>query len=149
MKNDNQQILISGAVVFRDFRGKRQYILVKQKDDVGWEIPKIIVRKGESSVRASIRMMAEQGGMTAKVLEEAGRVSGSTVVNGKSIPQKYYYYLMVFKTGMGEIIGFSDYQWLEYAKANKILALKREKEMLKGAKDALKLWEKEKKDILG
>lgn len=145
MKN-SEQILISGAIVFRDYRGKRQFILVKQKEDQGWEIPKITVRKAESSVRAAIRMMADQGGMTTKVLEEAGRATGSVVVNGKPTTQKYYYYLMVFKAGMGEIIGFDNYKWLEYSKALKKLKLKRERDMLKGAKDALKIWEKEKKN---
>lgn len=139
---NNQQILIGGAVVFRDNRGKRQFLVVKQKEEVGWEIPKVTVRKGESSVRAVIRMTGEQGGMTARVLEEAGRATTTTVLNGKSIPQKFFYYLMLQKAGALEIVGMGDYQWLEYGQASKKLALKRDKEMLKGGKDVLKEWEK-------
>ncbi len=139
---NNQQISIGGAVVFRDNRGKRQFLVVKQKEEVGWEIPKVTVRKGESSVRAVIRMTGEQGGMTARVLEEAGRVSTTTVINGRSIPQKYYYYLMLQKAGALEIVGMGDYQWLEYGQASKKLVLKRDRDMLKGGKDVLKEWEK-------
>ncbi len=142
MIKNNQQITIGGAIVFRDNRGKRQFLVIRQKDGNGWEIPKVTVRKGESSVRSVIRLTGEQAGMTARVLEEAGRSTGNTVLNGKSIPQKYYYYLMVQKAGGGEIIGFDEYKWMEYSQALKNVSLKKEKEMLKGAKDTLKEWEK-------
>jgi len=138
----NQQVLIGGAVVFRDHRGKRQWLIAKQKEDSDWEIPKVNVRKGESSVRSVIRLTGEQGGMTARVLEEAGRTSGNAVINGKPVSQKYYYYLMFQKAGVEDIIGLGEYKWMEYAQANKVLNLKREKDMLKGAKDVLKEWEK-------
>lgn len=138
----NQQILIGGAIVFRDNRGKRQFLVTKQKEDGDWEIPKVTVRKGESSVRAVIRMTSEQAGMSARVLEEAGRYMGNTILNGKSVPQKYYYYLMLQKAGGVDVIGFADFKWLDYSDALKKVVLKREKEMLKGAKDVLKEWEK-------
>lgn len=140
--NKNQQISIGGAVVFRDNRGKRQWLVVKQKEDSDWELPKVTVRKGESSVRSVIRLTAEQAGMSAQVLEEAGRSSGTTIINARSVPQRYYYYLMLLRAGGGEAIGFGDFKWLEYGDASKKILLKREKEMLKGAKDVLKEWEK-------
>jgi len=137
-----QQILIGGAMVFRDNRGRRQFLIVKQKEDSDWELPKVTVRKGESSVRAVIRMTSEQAGMSARVLEEAGRATGTTIINAKSIPQKYYYYLMLQKAGGTEVIGFFDFQWLEYGQALKKIVLKREKEMFKGGHGVLKEWEK-------
>lgn len=139
---DNQQISIGGAVVFRDYRGKRQFLMVQQKEDSDWEIPKITVRRGESSVRAVIRMISEQGGMSARVLEEAGRGSGTTVVNGRSVPQKIYYYIMLQKSGSTDAIGFFKTKWMEYGDAIRKLQLKREKDMLKATKDYLKEWEK-------
>jgi hypothetical protein len=143
MKNNkNQQILIGGAVVFRENRGKKQYLLVKSKDQPDWEIAKVTVRKGESSVRSVIRLTGEQGGMTARVLEEAGRTSGSAVINGKAVTQKYYYYLMLQKGGSSELLGFDQIKWWEYADALKKLTTKREKDMLKGGRDVLKEWEK-------
>ena len=139
---NNQQITIGGAIVFRENRGKRQFLLVKTKEDGDWEIPKVVVRKGESSVRSVIRLMGEQGGMTVRVLEEAGRSTGTTILNGKSIPQKYYYYLMLQKGGSSELIGFIEFKWLEYAEAVKKVPLKREKDMFNQAREVLKLWEK-------
>lgn len=144
MKNNNkkQEMLIGGAVIFRDNRGKVQFLLVKHKDSEDWEIPKVTVRRGESSVRSVIRLTGEQGGMTAKVLEEAGRATGNVVVNGKAVSQKYYYYLMMQKAGTSEIIGFDEVKWMEHAMALKKLSLKREKDILKSAKSVLKEWEK-------
>jgi len=143
MKNTkNQQMVIGGAVVFRDNRGKRQFLLVKQKEGDDWEIPKVMVRRGESSVRAVLRMVSEQAGMTARVLEEAGRATGTTMVNSKSIPQKFYYYLLLQKGGNTELLSFDQYKWLEYGDATKKLAIKREKDMIKGGRDVLKEWEK-------
>jgi len=138
----NQQISIGIAVIFRDNRGKRQWFVVKQKEDGEWELPKVTVRKGESSVRAVIRLTGEQAGMATRVLEEVGRATGTTMVNAKSIPQKFYYYLMILKAGGADAIGFTDFVWLEHAKAMKKLTIKKEKEMLKNAKDILKEWEK-------
>lgn len=138
----NNQLLISGAVVFKRTRnGKIYWLIVKQGDDK-WEIPKVTVRKGESSVRASLRMMGEQAGMNARVLEEAGRSGGSTTVNGKVIPRRHIYYLIVQKS-VGEIIGFNEHAWHDYKKAMKALSLKKEKEILKQAKKELDLWMKE------
>ncbi|HKC04449.1 MAG TPA: NUDIX domain-containing protein [Patescibacteria group bacterium] len=143
MKNGkNQQIVIGGAVIFRENRGKRQYLLVKQKEAKDWEIPKVTVRKGESSVRAVIRLASEQGGMAVRVLEEAGRSTGTTIVNAKSIPQKFYYYLMFQKGGSSDLIGFDEFKWMEHADAMKKLVVKKEKDMLKAGKDVLKEWEK-------
>ncbi len=138
---NNQQILIGGAIVFRDNRGKRQYLIVKAKEDGGWEIPKVTVRRGESSVRAVIRLTGEQGGITARVLEEAGRYTGNTIVNGNSISQKYYYYLMFQKGGSSELIGFADYKWVEAAEVTKKIESKKEIEMFKSSRDVLKEWE--------
>ena len=117
--------------------------MVKQNEKDDWEIPKIIVRKGESSVRSVIRMTGEMANINAKVLEEAGRASGATTFNYKIVPQKYYYYLMMLKAGSSDAIGFADSKWMDFSKALKSLTLKREKDIFKNAKKVLKQWEKE------
>lgn len=138
---NNQQILIGGAIIFKDNRKKRQFLLVKTKEDGGWELPKVTVRRGESSVRAVIRLTGEQGGITARVIEEAGRCTGSSVINGNLIAQKFYYYLMIQKGGPSDLMGFDDFKWLEATDVNKKLESKREKDMFKSAREVLKEWE--------
>jgi 8-oxo-dGTP pyrophosphatase MutT (NUDIX family) len=143
MKNSkaNQQVSIGGAIVFRDNRKKRLFLLVKTNEGGDWEIPKVTVRRGESSVRAVIRMTGEQGGITARVLEEAGRFTTSIVVNGNAVSQKLYYYLMLQKGGPSEMIGFHEFKWFEASDVVSKLASKKEKEMFKLGREVLKEWE--------
>jgi len=145
MAGKNNNISIGGAVVYKEGRSKRYYWIVADKDG-NWEIPKVTVRRGESSVRAVIRMTSEIVGMNAKILEEVGRHSAVVLVNGKATPQKIYYYLLFLKA-VEEIMGFEKYQWMDFKKATKALELKREKDALKNAEELIKKWEKEKKKI--
>ncbi len=144
---DTNLVLVSGAIVYKDIRGGRRWFIVKQTKDGEWEIPRVIVRKVESSVKATIRMMGEQGGMTIQVLEEVGRAGGVTTINGKTLPQRHIYYLVALKFKEGEAIGFEESNWLEYAKAVRKLTSKRERAMLKLARKELKIWEKEQEKI--
>ncbi|MBI3397429.1 hypothetical protein HY045_03055 [Candidatus Woesebacteria bacterium] len=141
----NNETITGGAVVFRDNRGKRQWLIVKHNDESDWEIPKITARRGESSVRSVLRMTTEQGGMTTRVLEEAGRGNATLTVGPKTIHQRLYYYLLVQKAGGVDILGFSDYEWQEFPKAVRKLSLKKEKQIFKDAKGVLKEWEKKHK----
>ncbi|KKQ52967.1 hypothetical protein A2865_01995 [Candidatus Woesebacteria bacterium RIFCSPHIGHO2_01_FULL_39_17] len=140
---DKNTVLVSAACVFKDVKGKPRWFFVKQGDVEGWEIPKVLVRKGESSVRAALRMMGEKGGMSTRVLEEAGRAGGATTINGRSLPQRHIYYLMVARSLAGEAIGFPEFLWLEYSKALKRIDSKRDKTMLKAAKETLEKLKKE------
>jgi ADP-ribose pyrophosphatase YjhB (NUDIX family) len=157
-------VLISGAIVYRAIKGKKRWFLVKQSgEDEDWEIPKIIVRKAESSARGAMRLMLEQMGMNTQVLEEAGRAGGSATINGKVVPQRHLYYIMLFKEREEEeeekkgkkeeveeveeiVIGFDDYGWFEYAQAVRKLRSKRERLMLKQGRKELRKWEKAEKN---
>lgn len=139
----NNNILTGGALVYKEVRGKRTYWLIAN-DGGEWEIPKVTVRRGESSPRAVIRMTGEQAGMNARILEEVGRASTIVVVNDRPVTQKIFYYLMILKSA-GEILGFGKHQWLDYKKAVKMVSLKREKDVVKNAESMIRQWEKEKK----
>ena len=139
---DNSVVLISCAVLFKTVRGKDVWFLVRQSEEGKFEIAKTVARKGESSVRASLRMIGEQGGITGKVLEEAGRAGGVTSVNNKVLPQRHIYYLMSLVDEEGEAIGFEEFVWLEYSAAIRKLSSKRERAMLKQARKELAAWRK-------
>ena len=143
MRNKNQ-ILIGAGVIYKEVSGGRRYLLVRNEDEDKWEFPKIVVRRGESSVRAVIRMLGEAAGIGAKVLEEVSRVNSIVVVNGKSMPQRLFYYLLIQRSA-GEIIGFDKFEWLDRSKAGSRLFLKREKDVLKESEKMIKAWEKEEK----
>jgi hypothetical protein len=141
-KITKNEILVTGGCIFREVNGKMQWFIVKEPESNNWEIPKTIVRKGESSVRAILRIMGEKGGMSTRVLEEAGRAGGVGVSSGKTLPQRVIYYLMISKKMTGDTIGFSEFLWTDFTIATKKLFSKREKVIFKAAKDELKEWQK-------
>ncbi|KKS78232.1 MAG: hypothetical protein UV74_C0001G0079 [Candidatus Woesebacteria bacterium GW2011_GWB1_43_14] len=100
-------------------------------------MPRTVARRGESSVRAVTRMMADQGGMNIAVLEEAGRSGGISRVNNKVKKQRHLFYLILFKNGR-EVLGFEDAVWLEYAEAARKLTNKRDQQMLRAANKLVK-----------
>lgn len=142
MKDKEQ--LTGVAVIYRLFRGKVSWFICKQNTDSDWELARTIVRRGESSVRSVLRLTVEQALMRTKVLEEAYRSTGVVKGNGRTISQKLIYYLLVQKEG-GEVIGFSDFAWLEYSKAIKKLASRKDQIALRSARDLLKELEKKAK----
>ena len=144
---DKNLVLVSAPIVIKKVKGRLRWFIVKQQDEEGWEIPKVLVRKGESSVRASLRMMGERGAMTIQVLEEAGRAGGVTTVNGRTLPQRHLYYLAILKSASEEPIGFAEHAWLEYAQAVRKLSSKRERTMLKEARKEYKKWKKEQEKL--
>lgn len=142
MKNNNGEVLVGGAVIFKEGRSKSNFLLSKNNNG-DWELLKSTVRRGESSVRAVIRYTSEQGNMNAKVLDEVGRNTGIGTVGNKSVSFKYIYYLIFYKAG-AEIMGLGDISWFDYSQASKKLKLKREKDILKTANQMIKEWEKKK-----
>lgn len=143
----DRSILVSGFVVYKLVKGgKPQWFLVKQKDKDGWEIPKTPVRRGESSVRASIRATSENAGMRANILEEIGRASGQAKIAGKSVSQKIIYYLMICKD-QGEILGYgmNECEWVSFPVFVKRIVSKREVSIAKSAKKMMTDIEKKKK----
>lgn len=143
MKNNNGEVLVGGAVVFKEGRGKNHFLLSKNNEGE-WEILKSTVRRGESSVRAVIRFTTEQGNMNTRVLDEIDRSTGAGTLGSKSVVFKYIYYLMFYKAG-AEIMGIGEYGWFDYSAAIKKLKLKREKDVLKVANGMIKEWEKKRK----
>lgn len=135
---DNIAHFAAGILVLRPKDKKDTKWLITKKDkDSDWELPKALARKGESSVRAGIRMMSEQAGINAKVAEEVGRSGGATKLNGEAVSQRTIYYLMTTRDE-GENLTFFEMEWLDYNKAVRRLALKQEQQMLREARNLFK-----------
>lgn len=143
MKIINNEILVGSAVIFKEGRGKKFFLLSKNAEG-NWELLKTNVRRGESSVRSVIRYTTEQGNMATRVLDEVGRATGAGTLNNRSITYKYIYYLMLFKAG-AEITGMGEISWFNKEQAIKKITLKREKDMIKTANTMIKEWEKKNK----
>jgi hypothetical protein len=138
-------VLMSSAILFKYVAGVHKFFIIKEPGSEKWEFVKLLVRKGESSVRAVIRIMGEKGAMTVRVLEEAGRYKSAATTNGKTLTQNNIYYIMLLKSSSKEAKVFGEIAWLDYAKAIKKLTSKKEASMLKSARDIIKEWERKRK----
>jgi len=133
-------MLVAGAAVFRKAKnGRVAWFLIKDSQSKRWELPKALVRKGESSVRTVLRVMGEQGGMNCKIIEEAGRIEDTTEISGKKAPRRIIYYLVLEKSS-GEVLGFEECAWVDFLSALKKLGWSKEKTVLKNAKKELEGW---------
>jgi hypothetical protein len=138
---DNDTVLIGCAIIFKGEGKRRKWLITKKKEDSDWELPRQKARKkSESTAKAAIRLAGEQLGMSAKVLEEAGRAGGVTTINGETKPQRTLYYLMVLKSDDGEVVGYKKHAWLSYAPAVRKLTSKRDRKMIKAARKELRAW---------
>lgn len=143
MKNGLNEVLIGGAIIFKENKSKKFYLLSKNSEG-DWEIPKTTVRRGESSVRSVIRYTTEQGNMNTRVLDEVGRLSVANTINNKVVTQKTIYYLLYFKAG-AEIMGMGEINWFDYLNSVRKIKNKKELNLIKTANTMVKNWEKNKK----
>ena len=136
----NKNILYVGAALIAKKRSVPGYtwLLVKIKPENDWEFPKSVARKGESSVRATIRMTQEQFFMNATVLEEADRFTGKAAPEEKALEKMTLYYLMLHKSGGEDLSGFAEYKWFDEKAILKKLTSKKEVNAFKMAKKLLK-----------
>ncbi len=141
--NDKKSVLVASAIVFRDNNGKIQCFIVKESPETDWEFPKTVVRKGESSVRAALRMLGQKAAMSARVIEEAGRSNGVFTVNGKVSTKRLIHYITITKSFASETIGFTEDAWLAYKDAVKKLTSKKEQTLLKDSYEYYNLWKKQ------
>jgi len=141
---DKNMVIASVALVVRFTPRKEYWLLVREDEEGDWTFPKITKRKVESSVKAVIRLMQEKANMDAKVIEEAGRRGSMATVDGKTVSKRVIYYSMVERSS-GEAIGFTEQEWVEYAIAIRKLKSKRDRDMLKIAREQTNSWYKDKK----
>lgn len=135
-ENNNLNINFGAVVVRKPTKGGPLWLLVREKGKK-WKIPKSIVRKRESSVRAVLRTMGEQCGISCEVLEEVGRKEDYLDINGKKTPRTIIYYLVLAKN-KGEILGFGESSWFNYEQALKKIGSAKERAIFKQAKTELK-----------
>ncbi|MBI2267952.1 MAG: NUDIX domain-containing protein [Candidatus Blackburnbacteria bacterium] len=132
--------LVAGATVYRKRNGSPPlWLVIKNEQDGDWELPKGLVRRGESSVGSILRILREEGGMVVEIIEEAGRATASRTKNGSRSTDKIIFYLSEMHSSLfSESIYYTQEKWLAYSRAKKALGLEREKRILKQANDTLK-----------
>lgn len=135
-----EQVLIGGALMFRERGGKTSWLVVKPEKNDEWQLPKGLVYREESSVRAVIRTLGKLAGLRSAVLEEVGRINSTTTSKGSPLARRIIYYLVQLR-GKLEVDDVPvKLQWLEFVSAKSKLGTQAEKKMLIQARDVLSQW---------
>ena len=142
-----EEILVSGAVVFHTRGGKTFWLLVKPGKDDTWQLPKGVVRRGESSVRTAIRTIDETLGIRGRVLEEAGRATINSTRDGHSFSRRIIYYLMQQKSKEPRDL-MTQFAWADFVRTHHKLSTAQEKRILNQARSLLSEWEKQEQNNL-
>lgn len=140
-KKDTTEI-VSSPIVYKGVGKKRKWLLVKEEEGADWSFPTAVTRATESSVRTAIRTMGDKGGMTVKILAEAGRSGGVTKIGERVVPVRHLFYTAFVRSQKGEEIGFLETTWLPYLNAIRTLQSKRDRDMLKAARDSIQVLKK-------
>lgn len=137
----DDEILVAGSAVCKQRAGKTYWLLVRPGKEDSLQLPKVIVRRGESSVRAAIRSVSEMAGIRGKVLEEAGRTTVFSTRDGKSLFRRIIYYLMQ-QRGKDENAPTARVFWSEFIRArSKLSSL--EQRILAQARTTLTEWQQQ------
>lgn len=139
----DDEVLVSTAVVFKTRAGKNSWLLVKLDSNEAWQLPKGVVRRTESSVRAAIRTLSELAGVRGRVLEEVGKTSSKTGRNGKILTRRIIYYLMQQRGKDDGVIGSARTSWVNARKLRGKLKSTPERRIIFQARKLLVEWQKQ------
>lgn len=127
-----------GAVVFYKQTGEYQFLVIKHRNNGHWGFPKGHVEKGELEQDTALREIAEETGLTVRLLNGFRHKIEYTPKEG--IWKEVVFFLAEASdqdvTIQDEEI--DDYKWLPYSKAHDLITFSNSKNTLAKAKAYLK-----------
>lgn len=135
------EVLVSSAVVYKSRAGKNSWLLVKTGDEQ-WQLPKGVVRRTESSVRAAIRTLSEMAGIRGRIIEEVGKSSVRSGKGSKALVRRTIYYLMQ-QRGKDGIEATARVVWVNPNNIRGKVKSATERKMLVEARKLLSEWQKD------
>jgi len=109
----------AGAILYRDSRGKREYLLLKSRPG-DWEFPKGGVEDGEELQQTAIREIGEEAGITRFRLLDGFRRDYDYIfqANGNTIHKTVHLFIARSEETSADLSHeHSDHQWRDYEQA--------------------------------
>jgi len=128
-----------GAFLFRDTRGRREYLLLKSRPG-DWEFPKGGVEDGEELQQTAIREITEEAGIEDFRLVDGFRDDYDYVfeANGNRIHKTVHLFIAKSHEASAELSHeHSDLQWRDYDQALNTITQDGPREILRDAQEFL------------
>ena len=133
------QATSAGAILFRDTRGHREYLLLKSRPG-DWEFPKGGVENGEELPQTAIREVKEEAGIEDFRLVDGFREDYDYVfeANGDRIHKTVHLFLAKSFEASAELSReHRDLQWRDYVQAKNTITQDGPREVFENAVDFL------------
>lgn len=134
-----QESISAGVIVFREMRGKREYLLIKNRNN-DWEFPKGGVEPGEELEQAAVRELKEETGLGKIDILDGfkDKYAYEFYASGEKILKTVYLYLgKSFETSVNLSSEHHDLQWQDYEQAKRTVDHKGPKRILDNAEEFL------------
>jgi 8-oxo-dGTP pyrophosphatase MutT (NUDIX family) len=129
----------AGAILFRDTRGRREYLLLKSRPG-DWEFPKGGVENGEELQQTAIREVKEEAGIEDFRLIDGFRDEYNYVfqANGQTIHKTVHLFIAESFEASAELsTEHRDLQWRDYEQAINTITQDGPREILEDAEEFL------------
>ena len=130
----------AGGAVYKRKKKETLWLIIKPKSYERWQLPKGMIDKGETSLKAAVREVKEEGGVVVKAGEKIDAIQYFFVFEGKKVFKTVTYFLMEYqkesKAGpdKNEI---DEVAFLSFKEAFNKLSFKADKDILSKAKETL------------
>jgi 8-oxo-dGTP pyrophosphatase MutT (NUDIX family) len=127
----------AGGIVVRFENGIPQFVAGRRKEVRTWTLPKGTPHEGETTEETALREVAEETGLTVRIIEPLGSISYDFSQRGARIHKTVFYFLME-PTG-GDLGGhdheFDEVRWFDLADAGGVLTFESERSLVERASD--------------
>ncbi len=95
-----KRLYSSGGVVFKkDDKSKVKWLIIKPAGRNEWRLPKGLIEKSETSVKAAMREVEEESGVKAAIKEKVGIIQYFYSQDGEKILKEVIFFLMEYLEG--------------------------------------------------
>jgi 8-oxo-dGTP pyrophosphatase MutT (NUDIX family) len=130
----------AGVIVFRDGPAGREYLLLRSASGGYWGFPKGRVEPDEDEVKAALRELHEEAGITVEILPSFREVIHYEFSRGSTLfPKEVIYFVGRARSSDVKLSGeHLDFLWTSYARTRQRLSYENAQELLDKAEMFLK-----------
>lgn len=133
----------AGGVVIREHQGALQVAVIRPRGKQVWALPKGHVDKGERPEETAVREVLEETGIRARIVQPLGEIKYFYQFRGKRIFKTVTFFLLWYESGtINQLepsmrVEVDEAKWVPLATADRVLAYRGEKEMVRKAQALL------------